>query len=81
MESNKELGSALVMKKAKNSLTLNYFLITYSNIDSIAQNTFDTMIATTASDNVNEGITTNVPEVPIHQGNFLKSIVILSLVA
>ena len=56
-------------EKRQNSLTLNYSLITYYNIDSIAQNTFDTMIATTASDNVNEGITTDVPEVPIDQGN------------
>ena len=34
------------------------------------------MIATTASDNVNGGITTDVPEVPIDQGNLLKGIVI-----
>jgi len=32
------------------------------DIDSIAQSTFDTMIATTASDNVNGGITTDVLE-------------------
>jgi hypothetical protein len=76
MESVQELGPAPVMKKVKNSLTLNYSLITYYNIDSIGQNTFDTMIATTASDNVNEGITTDVPEVRIDQGNLLKDIVI-----
>ena len=36
------------------------------------------MIATTASDNVNGGITTDVP---IDQGSLLKSIVIWSVVA
>ena len=62
-------GSSSCDEKSQNSLSLNYSLITYYNIDSIAQNTFDTMVATTASDNVNEGITTDVPEVPIDQGN------------